>query len=298
MGEIVLAKQSVLAALWMQLRPKQWAKNVLVFAALLFSFRIVQLDAVILSIYGFISFCFTASSIYIMNDYNDREADRHHPEKKHRPMASGVLDPKLAIVAGFLLLLLALGSSFVLNKLYFTVLLIYFVMNLLYSFWLKHVVIIDIMIIAAGFVLRAIGGAVIINVPFTPWFLLCAMLLSLFLAIGKRRHELSLVLEKESSGSHRKVLNDYTITLLDQMTSIVTAATIVSYAVFTFTSGNTVHLMWTIPFVIYGMFRYLYLIHVEQKGGAPERILLEDKHILVTVILYAVAVVIIFAIFE
>ncbi|MBM7571363.1 decaprenyl-phosphate phosphoribosyltransferase [Aquibacillus albus] len=293
-----MVAQSTIAALWTQLRPRQWAKNVLLFAALLFSFQLTNIEAILLSIYGFVTFCMIASSIYIINDYNDREADQHHPEKRHRPMASGALNPRLALSVCAILLVVALGSSFLLNKIYFAVLLIYFVMNLLYSFRLKHVVIIDIMIIAAGFVLRAIGGATIIEVPFTPWFLLCAMLLSLFLAIGKRRHELSLVLDNTSSNSQRKVLDDYSMALLDQMTSVVTAATIVSYAVFTFTSGHTIHLMWTIPFVIYGMFRYLYLIHVEKKGGAPEKVLFEDKHILFTVLLYALAVVVIFTIFE
>ncbi|WP_228409492.1 decaprenyl-phosphate phosphoribosyltransferase [Radiobacillus deserti] len=290
-------RHSILTALWKQLRPRQWVKNFLVFAALLFSFEFYHIEALGQSIFGFIVFCFTASSIYILNDYRDREADRHHPEKKHRPMASGALPVSIALLTGGILLFTGLLSSFLVNKLFFAIVLIYFTMNVLYSIWLKHVVIIDIMIIAAGFVLRAISGAVIIEVPFTPWFLLCIMLLSLFLAIGKRRHELSLALEY-SSNSHRKVLGDYTLPLLDQMTSIVTASTIVSYAVFTFTSGNTVHLMWTIPFVIYGMFRYLYLVHVKGKGGAPEKLLFEDKHILITVLLYAIAVVLIFTIFE
>lgn len=278
-----------------QLRPKQWTKNLLLYAALLFSFQLTYGDKIILATMGFILFSFTASSIYILNDFNDIEADRNHPDKKNRPMASGALNSKLALMVGIFLLTFALVSAFLLNKLFFMILVTYFITNVLYSFILKHVVIIDIMIIAFGFVLRAIGGAVIIEVPFTPWFLLCAMLLSLFLAIGKRRHELSLALQQDSS--HRKVLDDYSLPFLDQLTSIVSSATIVSYAVFTFTSGQSIHLMWTIPFVVYGIFRYLYLIHVKGEGGAPEKVLIEDKHILITVSLYVVSVLVILTFF-
>jgi 4-hydroxybenzoate polyprenyltransferase len=293
--EIILSSSS-LTLLWKQLRPRQWVKNFLVFAALLFSLQLSNYDAILLSLFGFITFSFTASSIYILNDFKDIEADRHHPTKKNRPMASGLLKPSLAITVGSILLGASLISTFIINKQYFLILIIYFITNVLYSYYLKHVVIIDIMIIALGFVLRAIGGAVIINVPFTPWFLLCTMLLSLFLAIGKRRHELTLALESDSS--HRKVLDDYSLPLLDQLISIVSAATIVSYAVFTFTAGDTVHLMWTIPFVIYGIFRYLYLIHIEKRGGAPEKVLFEDRHILITVVLYAISVLIILTLFD
>lgn len=274
-----------------QLRPLQWVKNILLFAALLFSFQLSNLDAVLLSLYGFIMFSFTASSVYILNDYHDREADRNHPVKRYRPMASGALSPTLAIAVGILLLSTAFISAFFINKLFLLVIVLYFITNILYSTYLKHVVIIDMMVIAFGFVLRAIAGALIINVPFTPWFLLCTMLLSLFLAIGKRRNELVLYLENKQA--HRKVLDHYSLPFLDQLTSIVTSATIVSYAVFTFTAGHTVHLMWTIPFVIYGIFRYLYLIQIKNEGGAPEQVLFRDKHILVTVILYGVSVLII-----
>lgn len=291
-----MANHSIVFLLWKQLRPRQWAKNFLVFAALLFSFQLSNIDAVFLSIFGFITFSFTASSIYIVNDYKDIEADRNHPLKKNRPMASGLLKPSLAICLGIVLLGVSFFSSFLINKLFLLVLVVYFITNVLYSLYLKHVVIIDIMMIAFGFVLRAIGGAIIIDVPLTPWFLLCAMLLSLFLAIGKRRHELTLALDNENS--HRKVLDHYSLPFLDQLTSIVTSATIVSYAVFTFTAGESIHLMWTIPFVIYGIFRYLYLIHVKQQGGAPEKVLFEDRHILVTVILYVISVVVILTFFE
>lgn len=282
--------------LFRQLRPKQWTKNLLIFAAPLFSFEVVNPGVLFDTLIGFFLLSFVSGCVYIVNDYADREADRNHPVKKYRPMASGALPPKLAIGFGALLLIASLVISYSLNPLFTVLLVLYFTMNVAYSFRLKHVVIIDIMIIAAGFVLRAIAGGLVIHVPFTPWFLLCTMLLSLFLAIGKRRHELHLL--QHDKGSHRKVLDQYSFDLLDQMSSIVTTATIISYSLFTFTSGRTVHLMWTIPLVIYGMFRYLYLIHIEKKGGAPDRVLLEDAHILVTVILYVISVIGILVYFE
>lgn len=282
--------------LFKQLRPKQWTKNLLIFAAPLFSFETINTATLLDTIAGFFLLCFVSGCVYIINDYTDREADRNHPVKRHRPMASGQLNPNLALAFGTVLLIGSLAASAILSPLFTVLLGLYFMMNVAYSFRLKHVVIIDIMIIAAGFVLRAIAGGLVIHVPFTPWFLLCTMLLSLFLAIGKRRHEL--VLLHEDKGSHRKVLEHYSLELLDQFSGIVTTATIISYSLFTFTSGRTVHLMWTIPLVIYGMFRYLYLIHIEKKGGAPDRVLFEDKHILVTVLIYVVSVIGILAYFE
>ncbi|WP_127530522.1 decaprenyl-phosphate phosphoribosyltransferase [Paenibacillus kobensis] len=287
---------SVVRLLWSQLRPKQWTKNVLIFAALLFTFQQFNVHNVLTTIVGFFLFCFVSGCVYILNDFVDREADRNHPVKRHRPMASGRLNPGIAIVFGAFLLLASLGTAIAMRPLFGLILLIYFLMNVSYSLRLKHVVIVDIMIIAAGFVLRAIGGGVIIGVSFTPWFLLCTLLLSLFLAIGKRRHELMLL--EQDKGTHRKVLEQYSFALLDQMNGIVTTATIMTYSLFTFTSGRTVHLMWTIPFVIFGIFRYLYLIHIEKKGGAPDRVLFEDKPILFTVILYGISVVTILAVFE
>ncbi|WP_343838411.1 decaprenyl-phosphate phosphoribosyltransferase [Salinibacillus aidingensis] len=291
-----LKSTSTIYLIWKQLRPQQWSKNVLLFSALLFAQEYGNINALLLSVFSFFAYSLTASSIYIFNDYKDIESDRNHPVKRYRPMASGLLKPKLALGIGAVLLLGSLSTSFIVNPIFFLILIVYFVTNIMYSLYLKHVVIIDMMIIAFGFVLRAIGGAVIIEVPFTPWFLLCAMLLSLFLAIGKRRHEL--VLSMEENKSHRKVLENYSLPFLDQLISIVSSATIVSYAVFTFTSRNSPYLMWTIPFVIYGIFRYLYLIHIKKLGGAPEKILLEDKHILATVILYTMSVIVILTYFS
>lgn len=291
------AKSSnVLTLLFTQLRPKQWTKNLLVFAALLFSLKAVDLSAFIRSLAVFFLFSFVSGCVYIINDYADREADRIHPIKKNRPMASGALNPVLALWFGGVLLAASLVASYFINPLLTVLLVVYFTLNVSYSFKLKHMVILDIMVIASGFVLRAIAGGLAIHVHLTPWFLLCTMLLSLFLAIGKRRHELFLL--EDQKGTHRKVLEKYSFALLDQLTGIVATATIISYSLFTFTAGRTIYLMWTIPLVIYGIFRYLYLVHMENKGGAPDRMLLEDKHILATVVLYVISVLAILLLFE
>jgi 4-hydroxybenzoate polyprenyltransferase len=279
-----------------QLRPKQWTKNLLVFAAPVFSFYLVSLETLLKSVAAFFLFCLVSGCVYILNDFIDRESDKNHPEKCHRPMASGALHPYLALVFGITLLGVSLTSAFFLDLLFGTVLFIYFALNVAYSFKLKHVVIVDVMVIAAGFVFRAVSGGLVMDVPFTPWFLLCTMLLALFLAISKRRYELTLF--ENNQGSHRKVLESYSSDLLNQLNTIVTTATIMSYALFTFTSGHTIQLMWTIPLVIYGIFRYLYLINIEGKGGSPDKVLLDDKHILVTVILFAALVVIILYFFN
>ncbi|PGM89010.1 decaprenyl-phosphate phosphoribosyltransferase [Bacillus cereus] len=291
MREGTLSQQNIVVLFFKQLRPKQWTKNLLVFAALVFSIKQVSLTMVAQATICFALFCAISGCVYILNDFMDIEADRQHPVKRYRPMASGALNPYFAITAGCVILVASLVVSYVLNPLLCLVLAVYFTLNVAYSIRLKHVVIIDILIIASGFVLRALAGGLVIHVPFTPWFLLCTLLLSLFLAINKRRHEL--VLLQANKGSHRKVLESYSPALLDQLSTIVTSATIVTYAIFTFNAGTSIYLMWTIPFVIYGIFRYLYLVHMEDKGGEPDKVLLEDQHILITVLLYAITVIII-----
>jgi 4-hydroxybenzoate polyprenyltransferase len=294
--ELTSKSGNPLSGLIRLLRPKQWTKNVLIFAALLFSFELIRPETIIAVLSGFLLFCAVAGCVYILNDYVDREKDSQHPVKKNRPIASGQVQPAHALLMGSCLLLLSIGTALMINPLFGIVCIIYFVLNVAYSFVLKHLVIIDVMTIAAGFVLRAIAGGILIQAPLTPWFLICTMLLSLFLAIGKRRNEL--VLLEGSTGMHRKVLDSYSVSLLDQLNTIVTTATIISYCLFTFTAGRTIHLMWTIPLVVYGMFRYLYLIHMKNEGGSPDRVLLEDKPIMITVILYVVSVITIFAVFE
>ncbi|USG65609.1 decaprenyl-phosphate phosphoribosyltransferase [Brevibacillus ruminantium] len=271
-----------------QLRPHQWTKNLLVFAALLFSFQKVDYVVGSQALLAFLLFCLVSGCVYILNDFIDIKNDRSHPEKRLRPMASGALNPFLALTFGIVLLSVSLFVAFSASILLGWVLLIYFLLNCAYSLKLKHIVILDVMVISAGFVLRAIGGGLAIGTPLTPWFLLCTMLLALFLAISKRRHELHLL--QSQKGMHRKVLENYSPELLNQLNTIVTTATIISYSLFTFTSGRTVQLMWTIPFVIFGIFRYLYLITMSDKGGSPEKVLLEDKPILLTVLLYVITV--------
>lgn len=278
------------------LRPRQWTKNLLVLGALLFSVAHITPAQIGQGLTAFVLFCLGSGGVYILNDFVDREADRLHPQKCRRPMASGELEPHAGLFMGVVLAVGACIYAFALQPSFGLVLVTYLVVNIAYSFKLKNVVLLDLMAIAFGFVLRAVGGGLAIGVGLTPWFLLCTMLLALFLAIGKRRHELRLL--EDNRGAHRPVLLHYSTELLDKLSGIVTTATIMSYALYTFTAGKPVELMLTIPFVIYGIFRYLYLIHIKGQGGAPEKILLEDKPILYTVLLYGAAVLLILNIFH
>jgi 4-hydroxybenzoate polyprenyltransferase len=289
-SKILEHRTNSLRAFLEELRPKQWTKNILVFAAPLFAFRIMSTEDWIKVFGGFVAFCLISGTVYILNDFVDLEKDKQHPDKRYRPMAMGILSPKLGLILGTALFLITLYGSWWLGRLFFLIILLYFVLNVLYSFLLKHIVIIDVFLITFGFVLRALAGAVLFNGRITPWFLICIMWLALFLAISKRRSEIYLL--QDSKGSHRKVLDQYNVDFLEQLISIVTTATIISYSLFTITSGHTLYLMLSIPLVIYGVFRYLYLIHAEGKGGKPEEVLIGDKHILITVILYVITVIV------
>jgi 4-hydroxybenzoate polyprenyltransferase len=280
-----------MSAIFLQLRPKQWTKNLLVFAAPIFSQMIFHKHAMLATLIAFLCFSFTASTVYILNDIMDVEKDRLHPEKSKRPIAAGDLSIPTAVILGVVLFMASILTAFWLEPTFSFILLFYFVVNILYSIRLKHIVIIDVMIIALGFVLRAFSGAVVVNVSMTSWFILCTMLLALFLALSKRRHELEVF--EDNPEKQRKVLEHYSLKLLDQLISIVTSTTIMSYSLYAAAAGPTTHMMWTIPFVIYGIFRYLYLVHMKQGGGRPEKVLLDDKHILLTVVLYGISVVII-----
>jgi 4-hydroxybenzoate polyprenyltransferase len=266
------------------LRPKQWTKNLLLFAAAAFSVHKMEWTDWVYAFAGFVVFCLVSSAVYIMNDVADIEKDKAHPVKRYRPIAAGLIKPSSAISLGIVLLAFSVVSAFSMSTAFGWWTAGYFALNIAYSFYLKHIVIIDIMSIASGFVVRAVAGAAVIGQPSTAWFLVCTMLLALFLAVSKRRHEL--IVMSDNPMAHRKVLEHYSLQLLDQMISIVTTSSIISYALFTFTSGHTLHLMWTIPLVVYGIFRYLYLIYQREKGGSPEQVLLEDKPILVTVLLF------------
>ena len=282
------------------LRPQQWVKNFVLFAGLIFSQNLGSLDLVLKTLAGFALFCLLSSSVYILNDILDVESDRKHPLKSTRPVARGEIKISTAVVLFVILALISLGLSAWLSPLFALTALIYFTLNLVYSVYLKHVVIIDVMCIAFGFVIRAVAGAVLIGVEISAWLVVCTTLLALFLGFGKRRHEL-LLLETQAT-DHRKILSEYSPYFLDQMISVVTASTVVAYAFYTLSPEvelklGTRHMDLTIPFVLYGVFRYLYLIHQKEEGGSPTRMLLNDKPILVNVILWLLTVVLIVYIF-
>jgi 4-hydroxybenzoate polyprenyltransferase len=278
----------MLIALLKTMRPKQWPKNAFIFAALVFDRQFLTPEPLGRTIVGFILFSLAASTVYIINDIADIEQDRRHPKKKNRPLAAGVISPNSALIAGLVIGVLVIWASFLLGTIFGGITLGYVVLNLAYSFRLKHIPIIDVLVIASGFVMRVGAGVSLINVErFSPWLYVCTTLLALFIGFGKRRAELSLL--AQNANSHRKVLEGYTLALLDQLIVIVSAATIMAYSLYTFSAENLPdnHLMMlTIPFVIYGIFRYLYLIHVEGAGGAPDEVLFTDQPFLATIILW------------
>jgi 4-hydroxybenzoate polyprenyltransferase len=286
----------MLKALLKTMRPRQWTKNVFIFAALVFDKQLLHAESFLRTLAGFALFCLISSSVYIFNDLADVEADRQHPEKKNRPIASGKLSVNAAWIAGVVLVIITLGLSFFLTRGFETVLVIYFLINMAYSKWLKHIPIVDVLVIAAGFVLRVHAGVTLIQVQrFSPWLYVVMTLLALFLGFGKRRAELALL--AQGAGSHRKVLEGYTLPLLDQYIMIVSGTTIVAYSLYTFSAPNVPEnhsMMLTIPFVVYTIFRYLYLIEVKHAGGAPEEILLSDRPFQAAMFLWGVVVLAIF----
>jgi 4-hydroxybenzoate polyprenyltransferase len=272
------------------MRPKQWTKNLLIFAGILFSQNFLVLSMLLKVIAAFVIFCMLSGAVYLFNDIVDIERDRNHPSKSQRPLPSGQLKFSFAVYAVVILMLLSLGMAYGMGLPFFYVALAYFGLQLAYSLYLKHVVILDIFCIAAGFVLRALAGALVIDVEISSWLIICTTLLSLFLGMSKRRHEL--IMLDEDAQSHRKVLGDYSPYLLDQMISVVTASTVVCYALYTMseetiTKFGTRDLILTVPFVLYGVFRYLYLIHKKGEGGNPETILVSDKPLLINIFLWA-----------
>ncbi|MCX7597399.1 MAG: decaprenyl-phosphate phosphoribosyltransferase [Armatimonadetes bacterium] len=278
------------------MRPYQWTKNGLVLAALIFAHRWNDPQSIRLVGMAFVAFCVLASFTYLLNDLRDAKEDRLHPRKRNRPIAAGLLSPSVAIVAAALLLASGLALAFAVNLSTGAIAASYVVITVFYQIGLKTVAIIDVLAIAAGFVLRAVAGATAIQAEISPWLLICTVQLALFLALAKRRGEI--VVLGEDAAAHRASLAHYSTYLLDQMIAVVTASTVMSYALYTI-AERTVHivgstnLMYTIPFVLYGIFRYLYLIHNYGEGDAPDRILLTDKPILVNLLLYVIAVVII-----
>ncbi|MCX6035667.1 MAG: decaprenyl-phosphate phosphoribosyltransferase [Chloroflexi bacterium] len=284
----------MLRALLKTMRPRQWTKNVFVFAALVFDGKLFHLPDFLRTLAGFGLFCLISSAVYIFNDLLDVETDRQHPAKKNRPIASGKLPVTAALIAGATLSLLAMALGYLLAWQFALTILVYFTLMLAYSKWLKHVPILDVLILAAGFVLRVHAGTTIIVVErFSPWLYVLMTLLALYLGFGKRRAELALL--TGDSTNHRKVLDGYTIPLLDQFITIVSGTTILAYSLYTFFRLPDNHtLMLTIPFVIYAIFRYLYLIQVRQIGSEPEEILLSDRPFQISIFLWGLAVLAVF----
>ena len=288
--------RSTAVLLFHSLRPEQWTKNTIVFAGLIFGLELFDRTAVLRSLLAFAVFCALSGVVYLFNDIMDREADRQHPLKARRPIASGALSPFLAGGAAAALAAVALAAAFALGIPFGVVALSYVLLQAAYSGPLKHIVILDVLTIAVGFVLRAAAGAVVIGVPISHWLLVDTTLLALFLALSKRRHEL--VLLADGATGHRPILGEYSPYLLDQMVSVVTASTLVAY-IFYCISPETVQkfgtdmLGLTIPFPLYGIFRYLYLVHRREGGGSPSQMLLNDRPLLVCVALWVLAVVVI-----
>jgi 4-hydroxybenzoate polyprenyltransferase len=296
-AEVVPARPSgVLRDVWTSLRPHQWTKNLAVFAALALSKHLFEPDPLARSLLAFALFCALSGTVYLLNDVADFERDRVHPLKRMRPIARGALPRRAAALLAIGLAIASAGTSLLLGPLFASCAVAYLVLNLLYSFYLKDAVILDVLCISLGFVLRAVAGAVAIGVAFSEWLLVCTLLLALFLALAKRRHEL--VTLNETASGHRKALSEYSPYLLDQMISVVTASTLTAYAFYTLAPETvakygTDRLAWTIPFVLYGIFRYLYLVHQKEQGGSPTDILSTDRPLLVTVALWAAAIVLI-----
>jgi 4-hydroxybenzoate polyprenyltransferase len=278
------------------LRPSQWTKNLLVFAGLLFGMRLFVASAVARALAAFIIFCGLSGVVYLVNDIFDRDSDRRHPIKAKRPIASGALSVQTATVAAMVIAALALAGSIALGWPFALVAVAYLGLQALYSSSLKHVVIIDVLTLSLGFVLRAVAGAVAVNVEFSHWLLVCTILLALFIALNKRRHEITLL--ADDAATHRPILGEYSEYLLDQMIAVVTASTLISYVFYTISPETqekfgTQWLGLTIPFPLYGIFRYLYLVHRREGGGSPSELLLADRPLLVCVALWAVAVAVI-----
>ncbi len=276
-------------ALLVSLRPKQWVKNLLLFAGLLFTLDQHHTARQFADVgLAFVLFSALSSVVYLINDLADRESDRRHPKKRRRPIASGELSPALALSAAAVLGVVGLIGAFALGAKFGTIALLYFVVTLGYTFRFKHIVILDVLVLAAGFVFRAVAGAFVINVGISPWLILCTLMLALFLGLSKRRAELISVQLSGIPGT-RRILEEYSPALLDQMIVIVTSVSLMSYSLYTVNSpmALTHHfLMLTIPFVIYGIFRYLYLMHRHSLGESPDAVLVEDRPMLINVLLW------------
>jgi len=274
------------------LRPQQWIKNLFIFAPLIFSQNIFNRPLLLKTIEAFVAFCLISSAHYVFNDLRDLEEDRRHPVKSKRPLASGRLRKGPAVVALLAIGAAGLALAAAIDVPFLIIAAGYLVLQTAYSMWLKHVVILDVFVVAAGFLIRVVAGGLAIKVEISSWLLICTILLALFLAMGKRRYEL--VLLDKDAASHRPILKEYNTYLLDQMISVVTASTLLAYCLYTISAETvakfgTRNLIFTVPFVLYGIFRYLYLIHQRAEGGTPEALIIRDKPLLVDIFLWVAA---------
>jgi 4-hydroxybenzoate polyprenyltransferase len=275
------------------MRPKQWTKNVFVLAALVFDKKLFVPHFLFKALAGLVLFCAISSAVYLINDLADMEKDRRHPAKRNRPLASGQLAPTVAVIAAAGLIVASMALSYLLDPLFAAVSVGYLLLMILYSFWLKNIVVIDVLTVAVGFVLRVAAGVVVVRAArFSPWLYLCMVFGALFIAISKRRHEL--VLLSENANAHRSIFDEYNLALLDDMIRMVTASTAMAYSLYTFSAPNLPGnhaMMLTIPFVLYALFRYMYLVQVKGKGGTPEDLILEDKPLLLSIGLWGLVAV-------
>lgn len=268
------------------MRPKQWYKNLVVFVAILFSSNLMNLNLIADSVVAFIVFCMLSGSIYLLNDIRDVEEDRKHPKKLNRPIPSGTLKVSHAMFFVILFLTVSFLSAYLINLYVFVIALIFIIIQVSYSLWLKNIIIMDIIVISSGFVVRAIAGALAISVSVSPWLIICTFLLALFLALGKRRHEL--IILGDEAKKHRMILEGYSTPMLEQMITISTSTLIMSYSLYTFFVGN-IYMMLTIPFAFYGLFKYLFLVHSKNIGGEPE-LLFKDKGMVLSMICWVIIV--------
>jgi 4-hydroxybenzoate polyprenyltransferase len=286
---------SLVAAAVVSLRPRQWSKNLFVFAGLIFSQSLFT-PLFWPALAAFLIFCALSGAIYVFNDLADVEKDRLHPTKRNRPIASGALAAPSAAAMGVVLLVGSLGAAFRLSVPFFLVAAAYAILLTAYSLWLKHLVILDVLTVAAGFVLRAVGGAAAIAVEISGWLVICTILVALFLALGKRRHEYRTL--RGDAAAHRPILAEYSESFLDQMVAVVTASTVTAYALYTMSPDtvakfHTRLLPVTLPFVLYGIFRYLYLLYRRELGGNPSDLLLNDRALLVNTVLWMLSLLVI-----
>jgi 4-hydroxybenzoate polyprenyltransferase len=287
----------MLKALIKTMRLRQWTKNSFIFFGLIFDKQLLIPEPFLRTVAGFFLFCLISSAVYLFNDVTDVEADRNHPTKKLRPIASGTLPVNVALTTALLLTFISLPLGYLLSPLFALVLAAYFIINLLYSHWLKHVSILDVLIVSSGFVLRVAAGVILISPVerFSPWLYMITILFSLYIGLGKRRAEMNLL--AQGASAHRKVFEGYTIPLLDQYITIVSGMTIVAYSLYTFSAPNLPEnhvMMLTIPFVVYGIFRYLQLIQIGHTAGAPDEVALKDRPLQITMLLWGLTVIAIF----